>query len=303
MKIIILGSQGFIGSYLCDHFFNAGYTVYGADVQELPALVKYNYVKVSRLSAEWEDLLKLTAFDLCINAAGSGNVPYSFDSPVIDFEANTLDVVRILDALRKYIPACKYIHISSAAVYGNPNTLPIKESALLQPISPYGFHKMMSEIICREYHQLYHLNVAIIRPFSIYGVGLRKQLLWDVCNKLYANKSITLFGSGNETRDFIHIKDFVLLVEKIAEKGNFNCEIYNAASGRQIKINEVAAIFEKGFGSDKIIYFNGGLKQGDPLNWQADISKIAVLGYKPLEDFTDGVNDYITWFKKLYAKR
>ena len=301
MNIIIVGSQGFIGSYLCDHFLKAGHTVYGADVLEIPALVKYHYVKVSRLSVQWEDLLKLTAFDVCINAAGSGNVAYSVDNPVIDFEANTLDVMRMLDALRKYMPQCKYIHISSAAVYGNPDTLPIKELAALQPISPYGFHKMMSEIVCKEYQQLYHLNIAIIRPFSIYGNGLRKQLLWDICNKLSNDNAITLFGNGNETRDFIHITDFVLLVEKIILSGNFNGEIYNAASGKQMKIKEVAAIFEKSFGTDKTIYFNGSIKQADPSNWQADITKIKELGYKPSANFNDCVNAYITWFNKLYA--
>ena len=301
MNIIILGSQGFIGTYLCDHFLKAGHTVYGADVLEIPAPVMYHYVKFSRLSAQWEDLLKLTTFDVCINAAGSGNVAYSVDNPVIDFEANTLDVLRILDALRKYLPHCKYIHISSAAVYGNPDVFPIQELAALQPISPYGFHKLMSEILCKEYHQLYQLNIAIIRPFSIYGNGLRKQLLWDICNKLRNDNTITLFGDGNESRDFIHITDFVLLVEKIIVKDKFYGEIYNAASGKQIKIKEVAAIFEKSFGTDKTIYFNGSIKQGDPLNWQADINKIAELGYKSAVDFNDGVNAYITWFNKLYA--
>ena len=301
MNIIIIGCQGFIGSHLCNYFVQAGHTVYGSDVLEIPAPAQYYYIKVSRLSAQWEDLLKLTSFDVCINAAGSGNVAYSVTHPVIDFEANTLDVMRMLDALRKYMPQCKYIHISSAAVYGNPDTLPIKELAALQPISPYGFHKMMSEILCKEYQQLYHLNIAIIRPFSIYGNGLRKQLLWDICNKLTTNDSITLFGTGNETRDFIHITDFVLLVEKLINKGNFEGEIYNAASGKQMKIKEVAAIFEKSFGTDKTIYFNDSLKQGDPLNWEADISKIEELGYKPSANFYECVNAYITWFNKLYA--
>ena len=301
MNIIIVGSQGFIGTYLCDHFLKAGHTVHGADVLEIPVNLKYHYVKVSRLSAQWEDLLKLSVFDVCINAAGSGNVAYSVDNPVIDFEANTLDVLRILDAIRKYMPNCKYIHISSAAVYGNPDILPIKELDALQPISPYGFHKMMSEILCKEYQQLYRLNIAIIRPFSIYGIGLRKQLLWDICNKLSNNTAVTLFGDGNETRDFIHITDFVLLVEKIIEKSNFNGEIYNAASGKQITIKEIAVIFEKSFGDDKSISFNDIVKPGDPLNWQADITKIEALNYKPTANFNDAVNGYIAWFKKLYA--
>lgn len=303
MNIIIIGSQGFIGSHLCTHFIKSGNTVYGADVLETPPNLKYHYVKVSRLSAQWEDLLKLTDFNVCINAAGSGNVSYSVQHPVIDFEANTLDVMRILDALRKYTPGCKYLHISSAAVYGNPLALPISEYNSLQPISPYGFHKMMSEVLCKEYQQLFDINVSVIRPFSIFGNGLHKQLLWDICNKVKNNNSITLFGTGNETRDFIHISDFVLLVEILINKSNFKCEIYNAASGTEISIKEVATIFENSFGNNTKINFNGETKLGDPVNWRAEISKINKLGFTPATNFETGVLDYIKWFNQLYANK
>ncbi|HMJ45974.1 MAG TPA: NAD-dependent epimerase/dehydratase family protein, partial [Ferruginibacter sp.] len=166
MKLIIIGSQGFIGSHLCEYFFKNGYDVYGTDVLDPPANIKYRYSKVSRLSTEWEELLSTDKFDFCINAAGSGNVSYSVSHPLIDFEANTLDVVKILDAIRKSNLLCKYLHISSAAVYGNPAHLPITESAPLNPISPYGYHKLMSEIVCKEYAALFGIQVAIVRPFS-----------------------------------------------------------------------------------------------------------------------------------------
>lgn len=299
MNVLIIGSHGFIGSHLCDHFTNKAYKVYGADILEAPTFLNYNYVKVSGSTSEWEDLLNLVPFDFCINAAGSGNVSFSVQNPVNDFEANTLDVIKILDALRKKQSTCKYVHISSAAVYGNPLILPISENTILDPISPYGFHKMMSEVLCKEYHKLYNIPIIIIRPFSLFGVGLHKQLLWDVCNKIKQDDSITLFGTGDETRDFLHISDFVLLLVILMNKSNFTCDIYNAASGREISIREVASIFESVMLDCKKINFNGVTKAGDPLNWRADISKITELEFKPMARFNDSIIEYINWFNEL----
>lgn len=299
MNIVILGCQGFIGSNLCNHFINSNHTVYGVDVVEVPTNVKYKYLKVSRLSSEWEHLLRTVTFDVCINAAGSGNVSYSVTHPLIDFEANSLDVIRILDAIRIHQPNCKYVHISSAAVYGNPISLPIKETDALQPISPYGYHKMMSEIICKEYAHLFNIPVAIVRPFSIYGNGLRKQLIWDICSKLVQNKDITLFGTGQETRDFIHISDFLQLIDILIRKSKFSCEIYNAASGIETSINEVAQIFEDHYSTTKKISFNNEVKKGDPINWRADIVEINKMGFTPRAVFKNSIIEYINWFNTL----
>jgi UDP-glucose 4-epimerase len=303
MNILIIGSQGFIGTHLCSFFLNKEYWVVGADVLEVPAHATYEYIKVSRLSAQLSELLQIKQFDVCINAAGSGNVGYSVSHPLIDFEANTFDVIQLLDAIKTHQPTCKYIHLSSAAVYGNPLSLPIFENSNLQPISPYGYHKQMSEILCKEYAHLFNLKIAIIRPFSIFGNGLRKQLIWDLCNKFITNDLITLFGTGNETRDFIHIADFVRLVDILLHQSNFNCDIYNAASGKEISIKKVATIFENIFDNGIKINFNGEVKQGDPVNWRGDIAKINAIGFKPEVDFEVGITDYITWFNQLDANK
>ena len=303
MNIIIIGSQGFIGTHLCNYFIAKGDNVYGADIVETPVNINYNYTKLSRLSTEWETLLADNKIDVCINSAGSGNVAYSVAHPLIDFEANTLDVIKILDAIRKHQPSCKYLHISSAAIYGNPTSLPIKETDLLSPISPYGYHKMMSEIICKEYHHLFGLNISIVRPFSVFGNGLRKQLLWDICTKLTKEDSITLFGTGNETRDFIHISDLVLLIDIIIKKSNFKIDIFNAASGSETTIKKIAVFFENNFANKKHIDFNGVVKKGDPLNWDADISAIKNIGFIPNLNIEQNITAYIKWFNLINEKQ
>lgn len=296
--ILVIGSQGFIGSYIVQHFLSDGLEVYGCDLVEFNT-EKYHYQKISILSSDFEKIFLKNNFDVCINASGSGNVGFSVENPISDFEANSLAVIKALDTIRKYQPTCKYIHISSAAVYGNPKQLPVNESDLLAPLSPYGYHKMISELICKEYHHLYQLQISILRPFSVYGNGLKKQLLWDICQKLHQSDKITLFGTGNESRDFIHISDLVKLIDLIIQKSTFDCNIYNAASGVETTIKSLALIFEKQFNETKEISFSGQVKQGDPLNWVSSTDKLQQINFSTAVDFETGVINYLKWFRTI----
>ncbi|HTI89491.1 MAG TPA: NAD-dependent epimerase/dehydratase family protein [Puia sp.] len=296
--IIILGSEGFIGSHLVKYFTSLGYSVAGCDLLE-DFQRGYQYFKVSRLAPEWNEIFSDAKYDYCINAAGSGNVPYSMSHPLIDFEANTLDALRILEAIRQFNPQCKYIHISSAAVYGNPASLPIKEEAIAHPLSPYGWHKLMSEQICREYYEIYSIALAIVRPFSVYGNGLRKQLLWDLCKKIRQDEKVGLFGTGNESRDFIHIADLCFVMECIMKNSSFKADIYNAANGSEVTVRHMANLLLEAYGSKKSIIFNGEQRVGDPVNWRADISRIQSLGYKAVTTLEAGVSEYVSYFKSL----
>lgn len=294
--VLILGSLGFIGSHLVKHFTERGLSVIGCDLTEHSSSY-YNYQKISILSPDFEALFDEYQFAVCINASGSGNVGFSVLHPLSDFETNTYSVAKVLDAIRKYQPACRYIHISSAAVYGNPVRLPVKETDATAPLSPYGFNKLMSEQLCTAYHQLYKIPVAIIRPFSVYGNGLKKQLLWDICSKLAKANTVELFGTGNESRDFIHVSDLALLIELVLEKSDFQLDIYNAASGNETSISEIAIMQETSFGSTKVIRFTGQNKKGDPLNWKADVAKSRAIGFFNQKELKAGVEEYIHWFK------
>jgi len=299
-KILVLGSEGFIGNHLVHYFAAKNNEVYGCDLYETSLKGGYKYFKVSRLSPEWDELFSAHKFDFCINASGSGNVPYSMTHPYTDFEANALDVVRILDTIRRFDPQCRYLHISSAAVYGNPVSLPVSENSALHPLSPYGWHKMIAENICSEYNGIYGIRVSQVRPFSVYGDGLRKQLLWDICSKLQTADEIKLFGTGMESRDFIHVKDVVNLMECIVDQSAFNNEIYNAASGTETAIREVADLFEQYFKGKKKILFSGETRQGDPVNWKADVTKAKSIGFVNRIQLGEGVHSYINWFISLH---
>jgi len=296
LNILILGSEGFIGRNCVTQFTEMGYQVFGADLFE-QASQSYTYSKISRLSPELEELFAKDSFDAVINAAGSANVPYSMTHPLLDFEANSLDTIRILDVIRKFQPHCKYIHLSSAAVYGNPDKLPIKESDPLQPLSPYGWHKMVSEQLCREYTQVFQLQTAIVRPFSVYGAGLKKQLFWDLYQKTKGQGELELFGTGQESRDYIHVSDVVRSLVHILKDSPMRGDCYNLASGEETTIAEVVEIYFSAIGFSGKYRFKGEVRSGDPVNWKADISKLSDLGFSVKTKLEDGLMDVAKWIK------
>lgn len=267
----------------------------GCDLLETPNQ-SYKYNKVSILSPDFAELFQKNDFDVCINASGSGNVGYSLNQPLSDFYFNTASVIHVLDAIRKFTPQCKYIHISSAAVYGNPEKLPVSETSTICPMSPYGWHKLQSEAICREYYDIYNVACSIVRPFSVYGPGLRKQLFWDVFQKWKNNNSqVSLWGTGKESRDFIYIADLVEAFDVLIETAPMKAEVYNLAAGTEVTISDAVNHFFSNFDSPVKVCFSGDVKPGDPVNWRADISAITGLGFTPKRSLQAGLAQTAKW--------
>jgi UDP-glucose 4-epimerase len=298
MNILIIGCNGFIGSHLAYYFYKLNFTIVGCDIGDFAATF-INYFKTNQQNEGLENFISNNKIDYCINAAGSGNVSFSIQNPLVDFGSNTYTTIKILDLIKTYRPNCKYIHLSSAAVYGNPNTLPLTENHPQKPISPYGYHKWMSEIICSEYYNLYKIPITIIRIFSIYGTGQRKLLLWDICNKLMLKNEIQLFGTGLESRDYIHIQDFASLIDCIIKVDYFQGDVINAGSGKETTIREIADIFSRYYKGTKKISFSGNARNGDPSNWKSDISKAKSLGFNSITQLDAGIIEYIQWFNSI----
>lgn len=295
MKILIVGSNGFIGSNAY-RYFSEKHEVWGADVTINTG--QNNYITLSRQGTNFELIFESNQFDVCINASGNGSVPISLNLPVFDFELNVTNTIKLLDAIRMHNPTCRYIHMSSAAVYGNPAEVPVRENVPLKPLSPYGWHKLYAEQVCKEYYYLYNLQTINLRLFSIYGEFLRKQIFWDIYQKCLRSKDIELFGSGNETRDFIYIQDLLNAINCVIERGLFNGEAVNVSSGDETTIKEAAEIFCNIIDEGINIKFNNIVKPGDPLNWKADISIISRFGFRPEVSIKDGLNNTVKWLKE-----
>jgi UDP-glucose 4-epimerase len=295
MKILIIGSMGFIGA-TAYNFFSKSNDVWGADVIE--SNKQKNFFLLQKQNTNYENIFNNNKFDICINASGNGSVPVSLNQPVFDFELNVSNTFKILDAIRIHNPLCKFINMSSAAVYGNPSVLPITESTSLKPMSPYGWHKLYAEQICKEYYYLYNLSTINLRLFSVYGEGLTKQLFWDTYQKCLRSKEVELFGSGNETRDFIYISDLINAIKTVIDYGLFNGESVNVSSGIETTIHEAATFFCQLIDKDIKIRFNKIVKPGDPINWRADISIINDWGFKPEFSIQEGLKNTVKWLKE-----
>jgi len=297
IKLLIIGSKGFIGSHAMNLFSKKDeYSVFGCDVS-----VDYtsnNYYLVDSTNANYNQIFQENEFDVCLNCSGAASVPNSIENPLRDYHLNAVNVFKMLNAIRKYNSTCKFINLSSAAVYGNPTSLPIKENQPLNPVSPYGKHKLMAEMICEEFYQDFGLATISLRIFSAYGNGLRKQLFYDLYKKSKQGDIVDLFGTGLESRDFIHVIDLLQIIELLISKGNFNGKSINAANGKEVYIKDAVELFYSN-SLNKISYqFSGQNRKGDPINWVADISKITVLGYKQRISFIEGLASYYKWAKE-----
>ncbi len=297
MNILIIGSQGFIGKHCVKYFTQKGHFVQQAGIS--PANGEQNYTCLAKENTNFEQLFIPHKFDVCINASGSANVAFSFKNPFIDFKLNVANVSKMLDAIYKHNTGCKFINFSSAAVYGNPQYLPIDELHPKLPISPYGVHKRQSENLLYEYSKFFGLKTLSLRVFSAYGEGLKKQLFWDLYKKGIASNTVELFGTGNETRDFIYIQDLIQATELIINKASFNGNAINIANGNEDSIKKVTTTFFQNYQPETKIKFTGNSKIGDPVNWKADISKLLALGYQQSTSLEDGLLNYTKWLKEL----
>jgi UDP-glucose 4-epimerase len=296
MRILVLGSEGFIGSNAVQYFRALSHQVTGADIVVKTAP---DYLVISPEKADFAGIFKKGPFDLCINATGAANVQFSFADPVTDYRLNVLNVYQILDGMRKHMPNCKFINFSSAAIYGNPDRLPVHERAAINPLSPYGYHKWYSEQSCRQYHELYGLQTISLRVFSAYGEGLKKQLFWDLYSKTRdPGGEMELFGTGKESRDFIYITDILFAMKCIVEKADFNGAAVNVASGTETTIRRAAEIFLEAMHCKGKLQFKGEAKMGDPLNWRADIGVLRSYGYENTVSIEQGIHNYCEWLRE-----
>ena len=297
MKILVFGSKGFIGQHVFRHFCgNVLHDVYGSDV-----VVDYpskNYFQIDAANSDYQELFQQAPFDVCINCSGAASVPDSLVHPQRDFLLNTANVYKMLDAIRKYAPLCRFLNLSSAAVYGNPYKLPIQEDDKCKPVSPYGFHKLQAEQICQEFHLFFGLPTCSIRIFSAFGPGLKKQLFWDWAQRIKLSGNIALYGTGEESRDFIYIDDLLQAISCVVTGGDFSGETINVANGTEIFIKDAIGVFQKNSLTPFEYSFNGETRSGDPINWRADISRLSALGYVQQTSFEEGIKNYIRWLRE-----
>jgi UDP-glucose 4-epimerase len=236
--------------------------------------------------------------DLIVHCAGGGLVGFSLTNPMQDFQRNVLTTTAVLEFARMYAPRTRVVFPSSAGVYGHAERLPISETQPLRPVSPYGVHKRIAELTCESYARHFGVCVAVVRLFSVYGVGLRKQLLWDALQKL-KNGDLDFFGTGEETRDWLHVEDAARLLVTAAKHASPVVPIVNGGSGVGVTTREILTDLFDLLGYQGKPRFSGLARSGDPLGYIADISLAQQWGWQPEIDWRTGLRDVAEWQKGL----
>jgi UDP-glucose 4-epimerase len=231
--------------------------------------------------------------------AGAPTVGQSFQNPHEDFISNVVTTEILLDALSE--SKTHIIFASSAAVYGDSYDKGIKTNDILLPKSPYGANKIVSEELIKSYVNFFGLSATIVRLFSIYGPGLRKQLLFDCCTKLQNSSKVSplvLGGTGEELRDWLEITDVIFALQNIERLDQGKIKIYNLGSGSPIKIEEIAYKILSAWSETNNLkpIFNKAKRPGDPFSLTADKSSLPT-GFSPSVNIEDGINRYVAWFK------
>jgi dTDP-glucose 4,6-dehydratase/UDP-glucose 4-epimerase len=291
MKLLVIGCNGFIGGHvlagLSPHFDASGADIMASD--------EPRYFRIDPESPDFAALVERSGAEVIVNCSGAASVPASFEAPYRDFTLNTVRIAQLLEAIRASKRDVRLVHISSAAIYGNPGRAPVVESQPAAPVSPYGWHKWQAESLCREYSQIYGVATVSLRIFSAYGPGLRKQLFWDMFQKSLRGPDVELFGTGSEARDFIYVADVVDAIRHVIQGAVFDGRAINVGSGRAVTIREAAATFFAELGNGCNANFSGDERLGDPDFWQANIDQLRSLGFAPKFDLNSGLNRVAKW--------
>jgi len=301
-RIMITGVTGFIGQALAVEAVARGCAVFGigsdSGMVQMPAGLT-NAVSMRLPDEGLDRLVEKFQPEIFFHCAGSALPAKSFLSPSHDFKSSVPIVQSLLEAVRQGAPEAHVVVLSSAAVYGQPLTLPISEMERPAPVSPYGFHKWLGEILSREYSEIYGLRVSNARIFSAYGPHLRKQVLWDSIQKLTNQDEPEFPGTGEETRDFIYIDDLIEALYLIGNRESGGHEVVNVASGVETRISEVVNLVARHL--DLLAggwRFTGETDRAAPSTWRADISKLQGQGFVPSISFDEGVRRTVEWVRK-----
>lgn len=299
-RVLVTGGLGFLGLAVARGFKAGGDRVVGLGHGDAATALAHGFDRWLQADVCGAALAALDErFDVVVHCAGRSSVAWSLEHPLDAFAATVQSTAELLDHLRRHNPDALMIQASSAAVYGAAEDRPLRVGDRPNPVSPYGFHKEMTEGLLRSHAVAFGQRCIAVRFFSIYGPGLRRQLLWDAATKLSAGHSEAVFwGTGQETRDWIHVDDAARLVARLVD-APLDLHLLNGASGIRSTVAHTLEQLRLSLGSETRIVFNGQLKAGDPLHYHADMTEADRLGWQPSIALEDGLRDFAQWFKDI----
>ena len=308
MRAVVTGCAGFIGSHLVESLLDDGYQVLGVDC------FNDNYSRQNKLAnleiAQAHDAFEFVSTDLTegdlsrlldgqdvlFHLAGEPGVRASWGGRFDTYlRNNLLATQRLLEAAREWT-GTRFVYASSSSIYGQAESLPTKESTCPQPFSPYGMTKLGAEQLCGVYHANFGVPTVSLRYFSVYGPRQRPDMAFTrFCLAGLASKPITVFGDGEQTRDFTYVSDIVAATRAAATTPHAVGRIYNVGGGAQVSLLDTLALLEQLMSVSLEIHHLKS-EQGDVRNTGADITRARQeLRFIPAVSLDQGLAQQIDW--------
>ncbi|MDD2757925.1 MAG: NAD-dependent epimerase/dehydratase family protein [Patescibacteria group bacterium] len=246
MKLVVTGGAGFIGSHLADKLVALGHEVVVVDNLMLGRKEFVNK-KAKFFKVDIRDLKKLNKIfagaEAVFHLAADPRLQVSIEDPASTHEINVTGTLNVLIAAKNN-NVKKVIFSSSCAVYGN-QPLPIKETAVPQPLSPYGLHKLIGEQYFSLFYKLFNIGSVCLRYFNVFGprklaTGAYPMVIPIFLDQRKRGQAMTVVGDGEATRDYIHVSDVVEANIKAWQSSIIDGRAINIGSGRQVSVNEIA---------------------------------------------------------------
>ncbi len=301
MKILVTGGSGFIGSHIVEHFHEKAEVVvldnlrsgYKANLKGLNArLVEASILDRDAVRAA------VAGVDYVFHLAAMISVPESMLNPIECVKINNEGMLVVLEEAAS-AGVKKLCFSTSAAIYGDSPEFPKRETMIPAPKSPYAVTKLDGEYYCEMFTREGKLNTACLRYFNVFGPRQDPKSAYAAAvpiftSKALANETLSIHGDGEQTRDFIFVKDIVAANVHLATTAN--CGVYNVAYGKRLTINDlVAKILRITKSYSKIVH--GPERLGDVKHSMAAVDKLLATGFTPSGDFDGGLTKTIDYFK------
>lgn len=307
MKILITGGAGFQGSHLSEFLIKQGHevTVLNTFSKEIEPNIAQVAKEVRIIYGSVTDRTivdkSVRGQDVVFHLAANINVDQSLKDPLSFLEVNVMGTHHILEAVREN--HARMIYASTCEVYGDGHALKegelLDETAELSPNSPYAASKAAADRWCNAYHKSFGVNVTIVRPFNIYGErqksGTFGALIPILVRKALKGETLTIYGEGTATRDYLNIDDLVQAYNLVLQHPELAGQAINFGSGINTSVKDIAEYIAKKLGAN---VEHGPARPGEVSRFPADISRAKALGFEPKVDIWEGIDRYIDWAKQ-----
>ena len=306
---VVTGAAGFIGSCLVDHLLREEFSVIGLDnlrtgtKANLAEAMSHKNFRFEQVDICSKDITSTVSepIDVVFHLAAISSVKFSLENPVEVNKVNVRGTLNTLELARKR-DAKQFVYSSSAAVYGNPEHLPVTEDTPLSPLSPYAASKIAAEMYCLSYGNLYKMTPIIFRYFNAFGPRQDNSEYSGVIpifiSQALQNNDITIDGDGQQTRSFIHVDDVVKATYMASQKQSHLASTFNLSGTESINVLDLARMVKELVpeSTSKIIFRDA--REGDVRDSIGSMERTSkVLGFSPTIPFRMGVDRTVSWYR------